>query len=73
MIKIKKRGLLLIAGIVPLAAGTNILRIGITSMRSIWGIGCSCLWSIKELFEQRERVRKGWFPENPKHKNDSNK
>ena len=39
MIKIKKRGLLLIAGIVWLAAGTNILRIGITSMLSIWGIG----------------------------------
>lgn len=30
--------------------------------------GCSCLWSIKELFEQRERVRKGWFPANPKRK-----
>ncbi|MBR2987794.1 MAG: DUF4491 family protein [Clostridia bacterium] len=31
-------------------------------------IGCSCLWSIKELFEQRERVRKGWFPKNPNRK-----
>lgn len=31
-------------------------------------IGCSCLWSILELFEQRERVRKGWFPRNPKRK-----
>ncbi len=30
--------------------------------------GCSCLWSIKELFEQRERVRKGWFPANPNRK-----
>ncbi len=29
-------------------------------------IGCSCLWSILEVFEQRERVRKGWFPKNPK-------
>jgi hypothetical protein len=26
----------------------------------------SSFWSIKELFEQRERVRKGWFPKNPK-------
>lgn len=26
-------------------------------------------WTIKELFEQVERVRKGWFPENPKRKN----
>lgn len=31
-------------------------------------IGCSCFWSILELFEQRERVRKGWFPKNPKRK-----
>lgn len=33
--------------------------------------GCSSLWSILELFEQRERVRKGWFPMNPKRKGDS--
>ncbi len=31
-------------------------------------IGCSCLWSILEIFEQRERVLKGWFPMNPKRK-----
>lgn len=30
--------------------------------------GVSCLWSILELFEQEERVKKGWFPENPKKK-----
>lgn len=30
-------------------------------------IGCSLIWSILEIFEQRERVRKGWFPMNPKH------
>lgn len=28
--------------------------------------GFSCLWSIKELFEQEKRVRRGWFPANPK-------
>lgn len=27
---------------------------------------CSCFWSIKEIGEQVERVRKGWFPANPK-------
>ena len=26
----------------------------------------SSFWTIKELFEQEERVRKGWFPKNPK-------
>ncbi|MBR6774657.1 MAG: DUF4491 family protein [Bacteroidales bacterium] len=39
----------------------------------IWSIllavwGASSFWSIHELFEQRERVRKGWFP---KRKNNS--
>lgn len=28
----------------------------------------SSFWGIHELFEQRERVRKGWFPANPKKK-----
>lgn len=26
----------------------------------------SSFWTIKEIFEQRERVRKGWFPRNPR-------
>lgn len=29
-------------------------------------VGFSSLWSIKELFEQRQRVAKGWFPRNPR-------
>lgn len=33
-------------------------------------VGCSCLWSIHEIFQQRERVKKGWFPANPKRKQD---
>jgi hypothetical protein len=31
-------------------------------------LGCSSFWTIKELFEQRERVAKGWFPANPKRR-----
>ena len=35
---------------------------------SLLGVtGFSCLWSILELFEQRQRVRKGWFPKGPGH------
>ena len=26
----------------------------------------SCFWSIRELFEQEQRVKKGWFPKNEK-------
>ena len=29
--------------------------------------GFSALWSILELFEQRQRVNKAWFPEGPGH------
>ena len=32
--------------------------------------GCSSLWGILELFEQKERVRKGWFPKNPNRLDD---
>jgi hypothetical protein len=43
------------------------LMIENTALAAIVGIfGFSCLWSINELIEQEERVRKGWFPANPK-------
>lgn len=31
-------------------------------------VGCSCWWSILELYEQKKRVLRGWFPMNPKRK-----
>lgn len=33
-------------------------------------VGFSSFWTVKEIFEQRERVRKGWFPRNPKRNYD---
>ena len=27
--------------------------------------GFSSFWTVKEVFDQEKRVRKGWFPENP--------
>ncbi|MDD3108581.1 MAG: DUF4491 family protein [Alistipes sp.] len=40
---------------------------GNTLLAALLGVfAFSSLWTIKELFEQRERVRKGWFPSNPK-------
>jgi len=29
-------------------------------------LGFSLLWSIRELFEQEERVKRGWYPANPR-------
>ncbi|MDE6048879.1 MAG: DUF4491 family protein [Paramuribaculum sp.] len=28
----------------------------------------SSFWTIKEIFEQEQRVAKGWFPDNPRRK-----
>jgi hypothetical protein len=30
--------------------------------------GASSFWSIGEIFEQRKRVEKGWFPKRPEKK-----
>ena len=36
---------------------------------TLFGVfGFSCFWSIKEIFEQEERVKVGRFPRNPKRK-----
>lgn len=38
-------------------------------LSTVFGVTAfSSFWSILELFEQKERVRKGWFPEGPGHK-----
>ncbi len=29
-------------------------------------VGFTSLWSIYEVFKQKERVKKGWFPKNPR-------
>lgn len=42
------------------------LFINTTTLSAVMGVtGFSCLWSIQEIFEQEERVKKGWFPNNP--------
>lgn len=56
----------LIGGIITLVLSVFITNF-IASM--ILGVlGVTMLWSILEIFEQRERVNKGWFPRNPNRK-----
>ena len=33
-------------------------------------IGATLLWAIGEIFSQKKRVEKGWFPMNPKRKDE---
>lgn len=52
-----------------IACTAGALLIANVFWQSLLGVGaCSMFWSIKEIFEQRERVAKGWFPENPKRR-----
>lgn len=38
-------------------------------MSAILGVtSCSCFWSILEVRQQRERVRKGWYPRRTRNK-----
>jgi hypothetical protein len=52
--------------VVGLAFCLGSLGLASTLWSAILGVlGFSSLWSIRELFEQAERVEKGWFPRNP--------
>ena len=61
---VKSWWLFALLGIITLLASLLIqndyasIILGVISFSSFWGIG--------EVFTQRERVRKGWFPMNPK-------
>ncbi len=58
--------LFLIVGLALIVASLFVDSIVIASILGITGF--SSLWSIHELIEQEERVRKGWFPSNPNKK-----
>jgi uncharacterized membrane protein YgaE (UPF0421/DUF939 family) len=53
----------LISGIAAIIAAFCISDVIISSLLGV--LGATLLWSIGELFEQRKRVEKGWFPKRP--------
>lgn len=56
----------LLAGIVGIAACVWVSNVVLSALFGV--LAFSCLWSIGELFEQKKRVEKGWFPANPSRK-----
>ena len=42
------------------AAALFVESVLVSTLLAVWG--ASSFWSIGELFEQRKRVEKGWFP-----------
>ena len=58
----------LIGGLLCAAGALFIPVFWVSALLSV--LGFTFLWSIKELFEQEQRVKKGWFPANPKRMKD---
>ncbi len=58
--------LFLLLGLVGIAASLIVSSVFVSVICGVFSF--SSFWSIKELFEQEERVRKGWFPRNPKRR-----
>ena len=55
----------LVLGIAGVIASLSIDNVILSSLLGVFAF--SSFW-IKEVFEQEERVQKGWFPKNPKRK-----
>ena len=56
----------MLSGIAAMAVSLLCENVVWSSIAGVWS--ASSFWSIGELFHQRERVRKGWFPKRPDKK-----
>ncbi len=56
----------LLTGIAALAAALFVEDVIISSLLGV--LSFTAFWAIKELFEQEQRVERGWFPRNPKRR-----
>lgn len=61
----------LIIGVVSLVGALFIENTIISAAVGVFG--ASALWGIGELFHQKKRVEKGWFPKNPRRKYEASK
>ena len=58
----------LLLGILGITGSLLTENILLSSLLGVFSF--SSFWTIKEIFEQRKRVQKGWFPMNPKRKHE---
>lgn len=56
----------LVLGVLGLIASLLVHQVFLSTILGVFSF--SSFWTIKEVFEQEERVKKGWFPKNPKRK-----
>ena len=65
-IGVKSWWLFLLLGILSVMASLLVSELIISILLGV--VAFSSFWSIGEVFQQKKRVEKGWFPENPKRK-----
>ncbi|MBU3814377.1 MAG: DUF4491 family protein [Candidatus Bacteroides intestinipullorum] len=54
----------LLLGLGGVAASIYVSDLFVSSLLGVFAF--SSFWTIKEVFDQEKRVRKGWFPKNPR-------
>ena len=56
----------LVLGVLFIVAAVWVDSVPVSALLGVTGF--TCLWTIIEIFEQQDRVRKGWFPRNPRRR-----
>lgn len=70
-IGVKSWWLFLLMGIITIIASLLVANLTVSILLGVFAF--SSFWSIGEVFQQKKRVEKGWFPSNPKKKKDRDK
>lgn len=65
-IGVKSWWLFLLLGLLSVIASLKVANLIISILLGV--VAFSSFWSIGEVFQQKKRVEKGWFPANPKRK-----
>ena len=63
-IGVKSWWLFLLLGILSVVASLLVADLTVSILLGV--VAFSSFWSIGEVFQQKKRVEKGWFPANPK-------
>lgn len=65
-IGVKSWWLFLLLGVISVVASLLVENLTLSILLGV--VAFSSFWSIGEVFEQKKRVERGWFPANPKKK-----
>ena len=65
-IGVKSWWLFLLLGIISVVASLLVENLTLSILLGV--VAFSSFWSIGEVFEQKKRVERGWFPANPRKK-----